>query len=138
MYSPIWPFADCTAPHALVCNLPAASCLVSRHAFVMQASKLFKRGQALWSELIPQVLPLFSYNVGQCNQFGTTRPSQTGTSAAEADDSAYWDLVYVLYPEALDSIGQAVLHQQVPSWKMLEAQLLVRTLYQTKLHVCAN
>lgn len=79
----------------------------------------------MWSELVPQILPLFSYSTDQQSSFGSASASQAGGSAAEADDSAYWDLIYILYPETLDAVGQAILHQLVSSWKLLEAQLLV-------------
>ena len=47
-------------------------------------------------------------------------------AGAGQDDSAFWDLVYVLYPEAVEAVGLATLRQLTPPWKLLEAGLMVR------------
>ena len=41
-------------------------------------------------------------------------------------DDAYWDLVYLLYPEAVETTGLAEARELVPGWAALEASLKVR------------
>jgi hypothetical protein len=49
-----------------------------------------------------------------------------GPGDAAAADAAYWDLVYILYPEALETAGAAVMHELLPNRSQLEAELEAR------------
>lgn len=41
------------------------------------------------------------------------------------EDSGYWDLVYLLYPEAVEAAGLGLVHELVSSWPFLERTLAV-------------
>jgi hypothetical protein len=44
---------------------------------------------------------------------------------AAAEDSGFWDLVYLLYPEAAEAVGLALLRELVHNWAQLERELWV-------------
>ncbi|KAK9916467.1 hypothetical protein WJX75_002924 [Coccomyxa subellipsoidea] len=54
-----------------------------------------------------------------------SRPQQGGREG-EVEDSGYWDLVYLLYPEAVEAAGLGLVHELVSSWPFLERTLAVR------------
>jgi len=49
-------------------------------------------------------------------------------------DSGYWDLVYILYPEAVETVGLEEAHDFVPGWEALEHALKVGNLNPLALH----
>lgn len=50
---------------------------------------------------------------------------------ATADEAgAYWDLVYILYPEAVETAGLAAARDLITSWPALEKELQASTLMQ--------
>lgn len=100
----------------------------------MQACKLSGGSRVLATELAPQILPLFSYDTARRYDFGSSLPSPrhspvsnaaSSALAGTADETAFWDLVYVLYPEVAEALSVGTTHQLVPSWRPLEAGLEV-------------
>lgn len=59
---------------------------------------------------------------------------QRGGRQEEAEDGGYWDLVYLLYPEAAEAAGLGLLHELVSSWPLIERTLAVRTPPHRLLH----
>jgi hypothetical protein len=53
-------------------------------------------------------------------------PSQAGGQRADSEDSGYWDMVYLLYPEAAEAAGLGLLHELVSSWPLIERTLAVQ------------
>lgn len=53
---------------------------------------------------------------------------QQGGREGEGEDSGYWDLVYLLYPEAVEAAGLGLMHELVSSWPFLERTLAVSLL----------
>lgn len=54
------------------------------------------------------------------------------------EDTGFWDLVYILYPDFAEAIGVGPLRELVPHWSLLEKTLLVSFFsfsYQTLLLV---
>ena len=49
-----------------------------------------------------------------------------GVDDAEAAESGYWDLVYLLYPELAEAAGLGLLRALVPAWPRVERTLAVR------------
>ena len=120
-----------------------------------QACKAAGGSRLVACEFIPQVLPLFSYQAVARSDFGSSTPSPRQSAigspppvpadagqAAGADESAYWDLVYVVYPEVVEAVGIAPTRQLVPSWRALEASILVsrhtHTHAHTRMHMHAH
>lgn len=54
---------------------------------------------------------------------GLLRPA--AATVDDTEDSGYWDLVYILYPEAIDAVGPDALRDAVPNWSNLETTLMV-------------
>lgn len=52
--------------------------------------------------------------------------SEAGSRQADSEDSGYWDLVYLLYPEAAEAAGLGLVHELVSSWPLIECTLAVR------------
>lgn len=48
------------------------------------------------------------------------------THELQAGHAGYWDLVYILYPEFVDVLGLQAVHDLLPSWQGIEANLEVR------------
>ena len=44
---------------------------------------------------------------------------------ADDDDSGFWDLVSILYPEAVEAAGVTTMRELVPRWEPLEKMLMV-------------
>ena len=92
-----------------------------------QACKIAGGGTVVSTELVPQILPLFACSGASRRDFGSALPSPRASApqAGQADDSAFWDLVYVLYPELVEAVGSVTAHQLVHLWRPLEAGLAV-------------
>ena len=102
-----------------------------RHVFG-QACKLAGRQDAVAQELLPQLLPMFSIPSEQRAAYGSSVPlsaagAQAGGAARGPEQSGYWDLIYILYPELLENVGSAVVRELVPTWPLVERTLEVRT-----------
>ncbi len=52
-------------------------------------------------------------------------PPQSRQQGGVAEDSGYWDLVYLLYPEAVEAAGLGLVHELVSSWPLIERTLAV-------------
>lgn len=50
-----------------------------------------------------------------------------------SEDSGFWDLVYLLYPEAAEAVGVRLLRELVPNWAATERELAVRFLLSSTL-----
>lgn len=91
-----------------------------------------KAGRQQWVlELMPQILPLFGYQPGQqVHSSGSSdallslndNPNAPGQHAR---DESYWDLVYILYSEVVDTIGCSTARQLIAGWKPIEDSLQV-------------
>lgn len=64
---------------------------------------------------------------------GGDEDGDAGGDAGHADNG-YWDLVYILYPEAVETAGLEEAHDFVPGWEPLEHALKVRNLNPLALH----
>jgi hypothetical protein len=51
-------------------------------------------------------------------------PARAGASGGS--DSGFWDLAYLLYPEAAEAVGLGPLRAIVPAWPDLERTFAVR------------
>ena len=60
---------------------------------------------------------------------------QQGGREGEGEDSGYWDLVYLLYPEAVEAAGLGLMHELVSSWPFVERTLAV-SLLNTLVIIC--
>lgn len=49
----------------------------------------------------------------------------TACAEADDDDSGFWDLVSILYPEAVEAAGVTTMRELVPRWEPLEKMLMV-------------
>lgn len=58
---------------------------------------------------------------------GSGRGSGAGSEAdsVREEDTGFWDLVYILYPDFAEAIGAGPLRELVPHWSLLEKTLLV-------------
>lgn len=52
--------------------------------------------------------------------------SRQGITPASFEDSGFWDLVYLLYPEAAEAVGLHLLRELVHNWQAIERELAVR------------
>ncbi|KAK9824404.1 hypothetical protein WJX72_010051 [[Myrmecia] bisecta] len=110
---------------------------------LLQASKLAGNEQALACDLLPQLLPIFTCSPSQRALYASAQPAsaratprlpstnRADVAAPEAqvgheEDSGYWDLVYILYPELAEAVGLALLRDLVPNWALLERTLAAR------------
>lgn len=73
------------------------------------------------------MLPLFGCTGSERDAFGSSLPQRREGGAADADgqQSGYWDLTYIMYPELLDSVGAGVMRELVSAWPTLERTLEV-------------
>ena len=97
-----------------------------------QACKLAGSQDAVAQELLPQLLPMFSIPSEQRAAYGSSVPptaagAQAGGAARGPEQSGYWDLIYILYPELLEIVGSAVVRELVPTWPLVERTLEVRS-----------
>lgn len=60
-----------------------------------------------------------------CAGAAPTQSRQQGGREGVAEDSGYWDLVYLLYPEAVEAAGLGLVHELVSSWPLIERTLAV-------------
>ena len=51
-------------------------------------------------------------------------PGSEADSVRE-EDTGFWDLVYILYPDLAEAAGVAALRELVPHWTLLEKTLMV-------------
>ena len=98
----------------------------------VQACKLAGNDDVIVKELLPQLLPLFACPASHRKSFGSSLPqgaTPVGSASAlnEQEDSGYWDLIYILYPELTEAAGSAILRELVPTWPLLERTLEVHT-----------
>ena len=58
---------------------------------------------------------------------GSGRGSGAGSEAdsVREEDTGFWDLVYILYPDFAEALGVGPLRELVPRWSLLEKTLLV-------------
>ena len=75
---------------------------------------------------------MFSIPSEQRAAYGSSVPptaagAQTGAAARDPEHSGYWDLIYILYPELLESVGPAVVRELVPTWPLVERTLEVHS-----------
>lgn len=107
-----------------------------------QACKVAGGQQAFEDGLLPQLLPIFHCQAELRAAYGAAYQPAIGSSSADADslhasdaeaaahaDSGFWDLAYILYPEAVDTVGLAEARDVVPGWAALEHTLKVRLLH---------
>lgn len=47
----------------------------------------------------------------------------------QEEDTGFWDLVYILYPDFAEAAGVGPLRELVPHWNLLERTLMVRVCY---------
>ena len=47
------------------------------------------------------------------------------TSSMQEEDTGFWDLVYILYPDFAEGAGVGPLRELVPHWSLLERTLMV-------------
>ena len=48
-----------------------------------------------------------------------------GSSSRQEEDTGFWDLVYILYPDFAEGAGVGPLRELVPHWSLLERTLMV-------------
>jgi hypothetical protein len=83
-------------------------------------------------DLLVQLLPLFSYSKDRRAEYGSSVPTPQGSASPTTlagdlggDETGYWDLMHILYPELLERLGAALLREVVSSWPTLERALEV-------------
>ena len=86
--------------------------------------------QALTADIAPPPPPKHAPNP-QLKQ-GPGSGSGLGSEGAgmQEEDTGFWDLVYILYPEFAEAAGVGPLRELVPHWSLLERTLMVRVCYQ--------
>ncbi len=71
----------------------------------------------------------------QTGSLGSGQGSGPGSRvASEAEnvreeDTGFWDLVYILYPDFAEAAGVGALRELVPHWTLLEKTLMVSSLH---------
>lgn len=82
--------------------------------------------------LLPWLVPLFDMAERDRGWFGADAAdpahaaSDAQHDAASMTDRGYWDVVWLLYPEAVDAVGLPVLRDMLRDWKALERGLQAR------------
>lgn len=94
---------------------------------IAQASKLAENSNAATQTLLVQLLPLFGCNQAGRVAYGSSIPLAAAArkQTSEAEQSGYWDLVYILYPDLLERLGAKLLRELVSDWPAIERALEV-------------
>ena len=85
--------------------------------------------QALTADIAPSGAPRNMPNPLQRPGLGSglgSGPWSEGGSMRE-EDTGFWDLVYILYPDFAEATGVGSLRELVPHWSLLERTLMVLT-----------
>lgn len=92
--------------------------------------------QALSADIAPATAPKqHAFLERQTASLGSGQGSGPGSRvASEAEnvreeDTGFWDLVYILYPDFAEAAGVGALRELVPHWTLLEKTLMVRLLH---------
>ncbi len=96
--------------------------------------------QALSADIAPATAPKqHAFLERQTGSLGSGPGSGPGSGvASEADsvreeDTGFWDLVYILYPDFAEAAGVGALRELVPRWTLLEKTLMVSSLHSHNL-----
>ena len=77
--------------------------------------------QALTADIAPSAAPR-----GGPNPHSKQGPGGLeGASSMQEEDTGFWDLVYILYPDFAEGAGMGPLRELVPHWSLLERTLMV-------------
>ena len=85
--------------------------------------------QALTADIAPSAAPR-----GGPNPHSKQGPGGLeGASSMQEEDTGFWDLVYILYPDFAEGVGP--LRELIPHWSLLERTLMVcaKSLYKPAL-----
>lgn len=84
--------------------------------------------QALAADIAPPAPPRATPNphLRQAPRGWGSGPGSEGGAGVQEEDTGFWDLVYILYPDFAEAAGVAPLRELVPHWSLLERTLLVR------------
>lgn len=82
--------------------------------------------QALTADIAPSAAPRGAPypHLKQGPGLGSGGGSE-GTSSMQEEDTGFWDLVYILYPDFAEGAGVGPLRELVPHWSLLERTLMV-------------
>lgn len=55
----------------------------------------------------------------------------------QEEDTGFWDLVYILYPDFAEAVGVGSLRELVPHWSLLERTLMVCASLTHSIHLAS-
>ncbi len=130
-------YLDCRAYRSQTSNAAAAASSKATDAPISLQQRM---QQALSADIAPATAPKqHAFLERQTGSLGSGQGSGPGSRvASEAEnvreeDTGFWDLVYILYPDFAEAAGVGALRELVPHWTLLEKTLMVSTLHSHNL-----
>ena len=130
-------YLGCRAYRSQTSNAAAAANSTATDAPISLQQRM---QQALSADIAPATAPKqHAFLERQTASLGSGQGSRPGSRvASEADnvreeDTGFWDLVYILYPDFAEAAGVGPLRELVPHWTLLEKTLMVRLLHSHNL-----
>lgn len=85
--------------------------------------------QALAADIAPPPPPKHAPSPHLKQGSGSGSGLGSDGASMQEEDTGFWDLVYILYPEFAEAAGVGPLRELVPHWSLLERTLMVRVCY---------
>lgn len=121
------------APQSARCQTSNAAAAAASTATDAPISLQQRMQQALSADIAPATAPKqHAFLERQTASLGSGQGSGPGSRlASEAEnvreeDTGFWDLVYILYPDFAEAAGVGALRELVPHWTLLEKTLMAR------------